>query len=104
MTEIATKVSTTPPAQLFVVETIHTFHMRYLVESETAEGAEKVVSMQPDERDALVMADKTQVRRLGCQHPIRPERESDLAGKGLATGRGTCLKKRCVELLYLRHN
>ena len=51
MTEIATKVSTTPPARLFVVETRHTFRMRYLVESETAEGAEKVVSMQPDEEE-----------------------------------------------------
>ena len=49
MTEIATKVSTTPPAQLFVVETIHTFHMRYLVESETAEGAREIVNKQPDD-------------------------------------------------------
>ena len=49
MTEITTKVSTTPPAQLFLVETIHTFHMRYLVESETAEGAREIVNKQPDE-------------------------------------------------------
>ena len=51
MTEIATKVSTTPPAQLFVVETIHTFHMRYLVESETAEGAREIVNKQPDDEE-----------------------------------------------------
>ena len=41
------------------------------------------MGMQPDERNALVVADKTQVRRLGCQHPIRPERESGLSGKML---------------------
>ena len=51
MTEIATKVSTTPLAQLFVVETIHTFHMRYLVESETAEGAREIVNKQPDDEE-----------------------------------------------------
>ena len=39
----------TTPAQLFVVETIHTFHMRYLVESETAEGAREIVNKQPDD-------------------------------------------------------
>ena len=48
MTETDPKASTTPPTRLFVVETQHTFRMRYLVESKTAEEAEKVVSMQPD--------------------------------------------------------
>ena len=43
------KNNTTTPAQLFVVETIHTFHMRYLVESETAEGAREIVNKQPDD-------------------------------------------------------
>ena len=51
MIEIATEVSTTPAAQLFVVETIHTFHMRYLVESETAEGAREIVNKQPDDEE-----------------------------------------------------
>ena len=37
------KKNTTTPPQLFVVETLHTFRMRYLVESETAKGAELVV-------------------------------------------------------------
>ena len=43
--------NTTTPAQLFVVETIHTFHMRYLVESETAEGAREIVNKQPDDEE-----------------------------------------------------
>lgn len=34
--------------QLFVVEVIHTFRMRYLVEDETAEWAEETVIMNPD--------------------------------------------------------
>jgi len=41
------KKNTTTPPQLFVVETLHTFRMRYLVESETAEEAEKIVDMPP---------------------------------------------------------
>ena len=45
------KNNTTTPAQLFIVETIHTFHMRYLVESETAEGAKEIVNKQPDDEE-----------------------------------------------------
>ena len=37
-----------PPARLFVVETIHTFRMRYLVEDVTAAWAEETVIMNPD--------------------------------------------------------
>jgi hypothetical protein len=50
MSEINTKVNTTP-AKLFIVESLLTFRMRYLVESETAEGAEKVVNTQPDDEE-----------------------------------------------------
>jgi hypothetical protein len=50
MSEINIKVGTTTP-QLFIVESLLTFRMRYLVESETAKGAEKVVSMQPDDEE-----------------------------------------------------
>ena len=37
----------TPTPKLFIIETLPTFRMRYLVESETAEEAEKIVDMPP---------------------------------------------------------